>query len=453
MRPKGNARHKHTMDMPKKPPTPLTPNNRRLVLAAIATFVFFAMPFAVWQITSNSDEPRYTLAAARMMATGDYIIPYAAWGEIRLLKPPLTYYYVVAGMGLLGQSVLAVKIMWLISAAAVLALTWQLARAIGADQRAAAMATAALGANLLFFQSALTHNPDMPMVLGLTLALLGFARLCDSAPAPRWAVFAAWGGLAWAFLAKGMLALVLAGVAVLVRVALHRLRRRPGLAWPGRPEWLAIGLALIGGGWWHAVVALRAPEALMAQFFGDQVSEKVALTLGDYLTGLVFFATAAVIGFVPVLLALVGRRTGDIGWRASHPLPGPVLLMGAWIITCIAIFAFSNFRVGRYMLPAMPALATLLALGFTGMSEAQLARRCGRAVRTRFNQPEPPLSDRGDPVKAFFRGKEMENVRKRSKFADASLTYCNRASGHSRPCRLISVHPSESAYPARVAQG
>lgn len=236
------------MDMPKKPPTPLAPNNRRLVLAAIATFVFFAMPFAVWQITSNSDEPRYTLAAARMMATGDYIIPYAAWGEIRLLKPPLTYYYVVAGMGLLGQSVLAVKIMWLISAAAVLALTWQLARAIGADQRAAAMATAALGANLLFFQSALTHNPDMPMVLGLTLALLGFARLCDSAPAPRWAVFAAWGGLAWAFLAKGMLALVLAGVAVLVRVALHRLRHRPGLPWPDRPEWLAIGLALIGGG-------------------------------------------------------------------------------------------------------------------------------------------------------------------------------------------------------------
>lgn len=119
----------------------------------------------------------------------------------------------------------------------------------------------------------------------------------------------------------------------------------------------------------------------MAQFFGDQVSEKVALTLGDYLTGLVFFATAAVIGFVPVLLALVGRRTGDIGWRASRPLPGPVLLMGAWIITCIAVFAFSNFRVGRYMLPAMPALAALLALGFTGMSEAQLARRCGRAVR------------------------------------------------------------------------
>lgn len=364
------------------PPPPVAPRPAtKLVLSVVAAFVLCALPFAIWQMTSNSDEPRYTLAAARMMATGDYIIPYAAWGEIRLLKPPLTYYYVVAGMGLFGQSVLAVKIMWLISATMILGLTWRLARAVGADRRAAAMAAAALGSNLLFFQAALTHNPDIPMVLGLTLALLGFARLCDDAPPPPWAVFAAWGGLAWAFLAKGMLALVLAGVAVLVRIGLHRLRRRPGLPWPGRPEWLAIGVALIAGGWWHAVVALRAPEALMAQFVGDQVSEKVALTAADYLTGLAFFATAVVIGFVPVLLALVGRRRDGAGWRAASPLPGPVLLMAVWILACIAVFSFSNFRVGRYMLPAMPAMAALMALGFTGLTEAQLARRCGRAVR------------------------------------------------------------------------
>lgn len=358
-----------------------------MVLGVVAVFVLCALPFAIWQLTSNSDEPRYTLAAARMMATGEYIIPYAAWGEIRLLKPPLTYYYAVAGMGLFGQSVFSVKIIWVISATMVLALTWALAQIIGANRRAAAMASAALAANLLFFQSALTHNPDIPMTLGLTIALVGFSRVCADAPPARWAIYAGWLGLAWAFLAKGLLAVALASVVIVVRLILHRARRRGGMPWPTGHEWLAVALATVAGGWWHAIVALRAPDALMAQFLGDQVAEKVALSLGDYLTGLVFFATAAVIGFVPVLLALLVGRLHAIApdGQRDHITAGadlgPVILLVAWICACVAIFAFSNFRVGRYMLPAMPAAAALLALGFNGMDGAQIARRCGRAVR------------------------------------------------------------------------
>jgi 4-amino-4-deoxy-L-arabinose transferase-like glycosyltransferase len=47
---------------------------------------------------------------------------------VRLLKPPLVYYQVVAGFALFGQSVFAVKSMWILNALLVLGLTWALAR-------------------------------------------------------------------------------------------------------------------------------------------------------------------------------------------------------------------------------------------------------------------------------------------------------------------------------------
>jgi 4-amino-4-deoxy-L-arabinose transferase-like glycosyltransferase len=54
----------------------------------------------------------------------------------------------------------------------------------------------------------------MPMVLGITMAMLGFVRLVsDDAPPPAWAAWAAWLGVAWAFLAKGMLVFLLVALA------------------------------------------------------------------------------------------------------------------------------------------------------------------------------------------------------------------------------------------------
>ena len=127
------------------------------------------MPLAVWQFfTVNMDEPRYTVAAAEMMASGDYLVPTNPWGGVRLLKPPLSYYYVVGGFSLFGQSLFGAKLFWLLSSAAILGFTWALARRIGASQAGAAVAVAALAANLHFYRAALTHIPDIPQMLGIT---------------------------------------------------------------------------------------------------------------------------------------------------------------------------------------------------------------------------------------------------------------------------------------------
>jgi 4-amino-4-deoxy-L-arabinose transferase-like glycosyltransferase len=338
--------------------------------AVVLAFVLGALPFAVWQVIAQSDEARYTVAAARMMASGDYIIPYSAWGEVRLLKPPLVYYQVVAGFALFGQSVFAVKSMWVLSGAVVLGLTWAMARGVGAGTAGAAVAVAALAANPIFFQGALTHIPDMPLVLGIALASVGFLRLLEDEDPPRWAAWAAWMGVAWAFLAKGLLVLLLAALAM----ALRAFWRRPLVA--GRNELAAIVAALIAAAWWWIVVALREPKALLAQFLGDQVAGKAAFDPGGTTAALAWFLGYLVLGFLPILLAA-------LPWRglARPRLSKGVVFLAAWAGLVPIVFAFGIYHPARYMLPALPALAALIGLVFDGLGPDEIARRAGRAVR------------------------------------------------------------------------
>lgn len=356
----------HTPEQPDRPAASM----RLAAAAVVAAFVLAALPFAVWQVISQSDEARYTVAAARMMASGDYIIPYSAWGEVRLLKPPLVYYQVVAGFTLFGQSVFAVKSMWVLSGALVLALTWVMARGIGAGPAGAAVAVAALAANPIFFQGALTHNPDVPMVLGIALASVGFLRLLEDEAPPRWATWAAWMGVAWAFLAKGLLVLLLVALAM----GLRAFWRRPLVA--GHNEAAAIAVAAIAAGWWWVVVALREPEALLAQFLGDQVTGKAAFDPGAVAGAFGWFVAYVVLGFLPLLLAAFPWR----GLARPRLTPGVAFLAG-WVAMVPVIFAFGIYHPGRYMLPALPAAAALVGLAFDRLPAKEIARRAGRAVR------------------------------------------------------------------------
>jgi 4-amino-4-deoxy-L-arabinose transferase-like glycosyltransferase len=232
------------------------------------------------------------------------------------------------------------------------------------------VAVAALAANPIFFQSALTHNPDLPMTLGIALASLGFLHLLAEGPPPRWAAWAAWLGAAWALLAKGLLVLVLVALAL----GLRAFWRRPLPA--GRNEVAAAVVAAVAAGWWWVAVALREPEALVAQFLGDQVAEKAVLDPGTTAGALAALFGYVALGFVPLLLAAIPLR----GLARPRLSPG-VVFLGAWAVLVPVIFALGAFHPARYVLPALPALGAIAALACDGVGAEEVARRAGRAVR------------------------------------------------------------------------
>jgi 4-amino-4-deoxy-L-arabinose transferase-like glycosyltransferase len=348
-------------------------------VAIVALFLAACVPLATWQFfTVNVDEPRYTVAAAMMMATGDYLVPTNPWGGVRLLKPPLSYYYVVGGFSIFGQTLFGAKLFWLLSAGAVLGLTWALARQIGASAAGAAVAVAALAANLHFFRAALTHIPDMPQMLGLTLALAGFARIIaarEGEEVPTWAWYAAWLGIGFAFFAKGLLALVLLALSLLVRLAGRGLRRPTG------HEWAAILIAAMIGGWWYAAVAVREPALLVEQFLGDQVTGKASFDPVRIVDTFVKNVIDLVQGFFPILIAAIPFGVAALGTAVRRRPRREVVYLILWCALVVVVFSFGNHRTERYMLPGMPALAALIGLGFSSLTGTEIARRAGRTVR------------------------------------------------------------------------
>lgn len=343
---------------------------RRIAIIIITLFVLAALPFAFRQLlTANFDESRYTFAAAKMMETGDYVVPLNPWGGPRLLKPPVAYYFVVAGFTLFGQSVFGAKVFWIAGAASVLALAFTLARQVKATPAGAAIAVAALAGNLIFFQSALTTIPDIPMLIGLVVAMIGAVALLQDAP-PRWSYYALWFGVDFAILSKGMFALGILAIT-------HALRLVRGVSRPSVHEIAAIAIAIPLSASWYIATYTAMPEAFVAQFLGDQITGKAQfspLHALDFLSQNVF---DLLLGFVPFLLLLPVAPLRRLVARARPEI------MFLWLVLLyvVVLFAFGHFRSERYMLPAMPALAVLLGLVLSQAEPGNLARSMRRVAR------------------------------------------------------------------------
>jgi len=101
-----------------------------------------------------------------------------------------------------------------------LALTFSLARAL-TDRARAWLATAILGTSTLFFISAGAVMTDMAMVLGTTLAFVGFWRSQSTERSTRWGV-SAFFGARLSLLGKGPVGIVLLGLPIFAWCAVRR---------------------------------------------------------------------------------------------------------------------------------------------------------------------------------------------------------------------------------------
>jgi 4-amino-4-deoxy-L-arabinose transferase-like glycosyltransferase len=73
-------------------------------LVVAAAYFALMMPIGSHMILHYPDERHYAYGGARMVETGDWLIPRTPAGEVRLKKPVLTYWAERAGFELLGTS-------------------------------------------------------------------------------------------------------------------------------------------------------------------------------------------------------------------------------------------------------------------------------------------------------------------------------------------------------------
>jgi 4-amino-4-deoxy-L-arabinose transferase-like glycosyltransferase len=329
----------------------------------------------------DRDEPRFAEASREMIERGNYIVPYFN-NQLRLDKPPLTYWAQVASYHIFGENDFAARFPSAIAAALTAVLIFGWGRRIGGEKLGWWTAII-FTLSLQTFVHAKAAVADMWLVLFLTLANWAGFELFQrqtlnqgaAVSRPPWAICRSpflvfYLALALGFLAKGPIAwtplLAVAGLIIYTQ-DWQMLRRFK----------FAVGVTLMLG-----VVALWGIPALIqtrGEFFRVGIGRHVvsrsfmtleghgASSLGMYALLLPFYFVTVFISFfpwsikLPWLIRKLWRRekagVSDVG--RSGILIDTYLLTGIAII--FVIFTLVSTKLPHYTLPAFPLLALLLA--------------------------------------------------------------------------------------------
>jgi len=304
------------------------------------------------------DEGRYADVAREMAASGDYVTPRLN-GLKYFEKPPLQYWASAIAFRIFEPDEWSARL-WPATTGFLLvvvstALWW---RWRGPAVGVLAGSVLASGWGIMFGAQILTL--DMGLAVFLSLALLAFVgahRPGLDAGARAWAMVLVWAMMALAVLSKGLIGIVLPGLALGVYAAVERDAAvlRSAFTLRGIAVFLAIALP------WFILVQRANPEFFDLFFVREHFQRY--LQPGHHRPGAWWY-------FLPIgaafLLPWTGALPGALrdAWRA--PRQGSLRverLLLIWAVVVIAFFSVSSSKLPLYILPALPAIAWLIALG------------------------------------------------------------------------------------------
>jgi 4-amino-4-deoxy-L-arabinose transferase-like glycosyltransferase len=334
---------------------------------AVALLLWFA-PLGSYTLF-NPDEGRYAEIPREMVASGDWVTP--RLNDLKYFeKPPLHYWATAVAFSVFGEHEWSARAWVALSGFLGLLLSaWIGTRVYGA--RAGAMAALVQGGSVLYLALARMSTLDMGLAIALELALAGLLLLVSEQGVRRersGALLLAL-GTALAFLAKGLVGILIPGVVATLYLLLRRDWR---LLLRARPWWVAVALALIAAPW-VLLVSQRNPEFAHFFFIHEHFERFLTRVHARYEPDW-FFVPVLLLGFLPwsaLLPAVIARSA-----RACRAGDGASWMLVLWVLFCFLFFSLSQSKLIPYILPLFPALALL-----TGRTLAELpAVRLRRAL-------------------------------------------------------------------------
>ncbi|AVA35812.1 glycosyltransferase family 39 protein [Cupriavidus metallidurans] len=297
------------------------------------------------------DEGRYAEVAREMYISGDWTTP--RLNGIKFFdKPPLQYWATAAAFALFGVSEWSARL-WssLIGVSAILFAGWS-ATVLFGRRVGLASALVLAGSPLWILGSNLTTT-DIGVGALLGSAVLVYAVAVRNSDRRLYPIV--WGLAGLAFLAKGLIAIVLPAATMVVYAALTRqfdlFRRCAFWVW----GLFACVLALP----WIVAVSVRNPEFLN-YFFVHEHLARFTSSVHARNKPAWFFAAVLVAGMLPwagVIPATVWQRCRPA--RRSGTFD-PRLFLLVWTLIVLVFFSVSRSKLPLYLLPAFPPLAVLV---------------------------------------------------------------------------------------------
>lgn len=352
-------------------------NKAGLCLAAILlAVVWFAN--LEYRALIHPDEGRYAEIPREMVVKGDWITP--RLNDLKYFeKPPLQYWATALAYEAFGEHNWTARLYPALTGfVGVLLIFFAGRRLFGST---VAMASAfILASSFLYLLGSQVLTLDMGLTFFLNLALISFllAQQAETNTRNRrgW-MWLAWSAMALAVLSKGVIGIVLPGLALLGYTVWHRdwgLWRRLHLA-----SGLALFLLITAP--WFIAVSLREPT--FPDFFFVREHFQRFAQAGHHRPGAWwYFLPILVLGMLPWIgLLATALRPGD---RSAAPSVNTGVDARRFLLTwCIVVFVFfslSQSKLPFYILPVLPPLALLVALGLATLSGRQLAVRFALVV-------------------------------------------------------------------------
>jgi 4-amino-4-deoxy-L-arabinose transferase-like glycosyltransferase len=329
-----------------------------LILAALwLTLLFLAglRPLAV------PDEGRYGEVGRWMLVSGDWLTPRLN-GMPFFHKPPYLYWLEAISLAIFGVNELAVRLVPALHAGLMLTVLYLAARAISTEhiaRRAAIM----LGCSLSFLVGGQYVNHDMLVATWIGMAIWCFAFAFVAGMTPDvWLARLGFVACALGMLSKGLIGIALPGLVIFV-----------WLIWTGQFKkilflpWLS-GLALF------AVIALpwfvlsqqTYPDFFNYMFVGQQFNRYTAAVYNNPQPWWFYLLALSLLLFPWVFFALSQvRRVTAATLTASASMDAVWWkLCWVWVVAILVFFSIPHSKLIGYILPVIPPLALLSALGW-----------------------------------------------------------------------------------------
>lgn len=328
-------------------------HERWLFLALAAFLAVLWLATLAGRPLFNPDEGRYAEIPREMLSSGDWIVPRLN-GLAYIEKPPLLYWAGALSYRLLGPSAFSARLYSALTALAGIALVWMVGRRLWSEA-AAWRAAAVLCGMLMFVALGQVLTLDMSLTFYMTSSLAGFLIAQTAARPKPWMLWA-WAAAALGVLTKGVIAAAIPAAVL----ALYSVYSRDFAPWRrlharwGLPLFLVITLP------WHWLAARRLDDFLQFYFVHEHLARYLTPS-ADRQEPWWFFGWVFLAGTVPWTLSALRALGG--GWR-RRAMPdefNPTLFLWIWVVFIGVFFSLSDSKLMPYILPAMPALALLIA--------------------------------------------------------------------------------------------
>ncbi len=318
------------------------------------------------------DEGRYGEIGRWMLVSGDWLTPRLN-GLPFFHKPAYLYWLEAISLAVFGVHELALRLVPALHAGLMLVALYLGARQM-CSEPLARRAVVMLGSSLGFLVGGQYVNHDMLVASWIGVAIWCFALACMAGARPD-AALARWGFVACALgmLSKGLIGIVLPGLVIFFWLLWTRQFKKIFYL-----PWLS-GLALF------AVIAL--PWFVLAQqtypgffdymFIGQQFNRYTASVYNNPQPWWFYLLALTLLLFPWLFFALgqVRRVTTMTRATALDIAPDGWRLCWVWLLAILLFFSLPNSKLIGYILPVLPPLALLAAVGWQrSMAHRALAR-------------------------------------------------------------------------------